>query len=114
MAVQSKFNPDSEEYRLGQNILKHRKLCSMSQMDLAAAVDIDRTAISRYENGVGGEMGFRLLTRIARVLSTSVDELLGNNPEPVPYFSLLDSENQTMIKKMSEALYNKQVMCNLE
>ena len=55
MAVQGKFNPDSEEYRLGQNILKHRKLCSMSQMDLAAAVDIDRTAISRYENGVGGE-----------------------------------------------------------
>ena len=112
--MQGSFDPSSEEYKLGQNIRKYRLKCSMSQMDLAAAVDIDRTAISRYENGVGGEMGFRLLTRIAHALSTSVDELLGNSPEPVPYFSLLDSENQTMIKKMSEALYNKQVMSNLE
>lgn len=110
MAVQGKFDPNSEEYRLGQNIQKHRKLCSMSQMDLAAAVDIDRTSISRYENGVGGEMGFRLLARIAHALDTTTDELVGNTSKCVPCFSLLDDENKKMLMKMAEALYIKQQM----
>ena len=48
----------SEEYKLGQNIRKYRQAKGWSQMDLSNAVDIDRTDISKYENGSKGEMGF--------------------------------------------------------
>ena len=46
----------SEEYKLGQNIRKYRLAKGWSQMDLSNAVDIDRTDISKYENGSKGEM----------------------------------------------------------
>ena len=104
--MQGSFDPSSEEYKLGQNIRKYRLKCSMSQMDLAAAVDIDRTAVSRYENGVGGEMGFKLLRRIACVLNTSVDKLLDNYSEFEPNYKSLDNEKQKKIAEMAKALYN--------
>lgn len=46
----------SEEYKLGQNIRKYRLAKGWSQMDLSNAVDIDRTDISKYENGSKGEI----------------------------------------------------------
>ena len=49
-----------EEYILGQNIRRYRQKKGMSQMQLSDLMDIDRAAISNYENGSKGEMGFKM------------------------------------------------------
>jgi transcriptional regulator with XRE-family HTH domain len=62
--------------KLGERISTLRLEKEMSQLDLAVKVDIDPTALRRYEKG-RTEMGFTILIKFAEVFELSVDELLG-------------------------------------
>ena len=101
----------SEEYKLGQNIRKYRLAKGWSQMGLSNAVDIDRTDISKYENGSKGEMGFKTLKKIAKALDVTVDCLLGD-AEDLPginsTYNLLTDTNKEMIDRMVSALLLQQ------
>ncbi len=77
MAVGKLSDVHSEEFILGQNIQKYRKKRGLSQTQLADIMDVDRAAISNYENGAKGEMGFKMLRRFSRALEVSTDALLG-------------------------------------
>lgn len=96
----------SEEYILGQNIRKHRKLKGWSQKDLSDAVDIDRANISGIENGERGVISCVMLKRFARALGVSMDALMDEEEESkcvvTPLrekYDMLNSLHQEMIKE---------------
>ena len=97
----------SEEYILGQNIRKYRLKKGWSQKTLSDVVDIDRADISKYENGVKGEMGFKTLKKFAIALGVSADDLLIGEkisvelPEEIgAKFLKLTPEEQTTIRNI--------------
>lgn len=103
------LNTDSEEYKLGQQIRKYRKLNNMTQNDLADLMDMDRANIANYENGLKGEMGFKTLKRFSQVLGVSVDILLGIEPDPtVVAFSQLNTGNRAAVGGLAITLLNNQ------
>lgn len=74
------MDDNSEKYivALGERIKDLRTENKMTQLDLAVRVDIDPTALRRYEKGKV-EMGFTTLIKFARVFKISIDELLNFN-----------------------------------
>lgn len=72
-----RVNKEFKEYvvKLGERISTLRLERKMSQLDLSIKVDIDPTALRRYEKGKT-EMGFTILLKFADVFDMSVDELL--------------------------------------
>jgi len=70
-------NKESEELitKLGSKLKSLRLEKEMTQMDVAAIVNLDPSAIRRYEKG-RVEMGFTTLIKFAEALDVSVNELL--------------------------------------
>ncbi|MFD0964267.1 helix-turn-helix domain-containing protein [Pseudofulvibacter geojedonensis] len=76
MAKQAKYNPDTEIIiQLGERIKTLRLENKMTQMDIAVLVNIDPSAVRRYEKG-RVEMGFTTLMKFAEALGVTVNELL--------------------------------------
>ncbi|MBN1356183.1 helix-turn-helix transcriptional regulator [bacterium] len=65
----------TELNRLGQNIRRLRKLKGMNQTELAFKADTRLATISDLENGNNRNPGWKLLTRIASVLNTTLHDL---------------------------------------
>lgn len=61
---------------IGERIVFLREECDMSQKELAYAIDIAPTSLSRYENNLY-EPKAEILLRLASVLNTTSDFLLG-------------------------------------
>lgn len=61
--------------RLGRRIKLLRNEKNMTQMDVAALVNIDPSAVRRYEKG-RVEMGFTTLMKFAEALEVSVNDLI--------------------------------------
>lgn len=76
MAVSNRIDNQSEDYKLGQRIKYWREQRGLSQTELAGIIEIDRAAISRYENGTNGEMGYRTLKKFCEALQVSSDVLM--------------------------------------
>ena len=68
--------------KLGNNILKLRKDCKLSQEQLAEKVDVTRQTISNWELGetLPNPEQLKLLSK---ALNVSIDELLNNDIKPV-------------------------------
>ena len=62
-------------YEIGQRIRKYRKACSLSQEQLAEAVDISVTHLSHIETG-NTKLSLQVLVAIAEYLGVTTDELL--------------------------------------
>lgn len=65
----------------GERILKYRKEAGLSQEELSERVGVSRQAVSKWELDAALPETEKLLA-LARVFGVSVDELLGNAPEP--------------------------------
>ena len=61
--------------RIGQNVRTLRKKAKLSQIDLAAAVGIDRSYLSEIENG-HRNFTIMLLQNLATVLNVQIEDLL--------------------------------------
>lgn len=61
--------------------MKYRKLAGLSQEELAERVGVSRQAVSKWELDAALPETEKLIA-LARVFKVSVDELLGNTPEP--------------------------------
>lgn len=61
---------------IGERIVFLREECDMSQKELAYAIDIAPTSLSRYENNLY-EPKAEILLRLASALNTTSDFLLG-------------------------------------
>jgi transcriptional regulator with XRE-family HTH domain len=67
------------ERLIGSRITALRKRRAMTQVELAAALGMDQSLLSRYERGALRLHG-ALVADLARVLHASADELLGLDP----------------------------------
>ena len=108
------FDIHSEEYILGQNIRKYRKLKNWSQTDLSIAVDVNRTDISKYENGSKGAMGYKTLTKFAAALDVSIDQLAGEESSPSSdgniqsLYNQLNASNKVIAEQLMRSLLLQQ------
>ena len=73
---------------LGENIYKLRTGKKLSQEDFAAAMEVSRQSVSKWENDMAVPELEKLI-KMARLFEISLDELVGNtppapHPEPVP------------------------------
>jgi len=75
--AKQRLNKEYEHYviQLGERIKSLRTEREMSQLDLAVKINIDPTALRRYEKG-RTEMGFTILIQFAEVFEMSLDELI--------------------------------------
>lgn len=75
--AKQRLNKEYEHYvlQLGERIKSLRIEKEMSQLDLSVRINIDPTALRRYEKG-RTEMGFTILIKFAEVFEMSLDELL--------------------------------------
>ena len=68
--------------KLGDNILKLRKDCKLSQEQLAEKIDVTRQTISNWELGETSPNPEQLKL-LSKALNVSIDELLNNDIKPV-------------------------------
>jgi len=75
--AKQRLNKEYEHYvlQLGERIKSLRVEKEMSQLDLSVKINIDPTALRRYEKG-RTEMGFTILIKFAEVFEMSLDELI--------------------------------------
>ena len=68
---------------LGENIYKLRTKKKLSQEDFAAAMEVSRQSVSKWENNMSVPELDKLI-RMAKLFEVSLDELVGNTPpQPV-------------------------------
>ena len=73
------------EYQTGSVIAQKRKRLGLTQQKLADELNISFQAVSKWENGVSAP-DISLLPRLAQLLETSVDELVGHHPMPQTHY----------------------------
>lgn len=108
MAVAKHGDVSSEEYQLGQRIHKFRVARGFTQQQLADELDMERSAISNYETGSKGEMGFKTLQKFAKALGVSSSQLLGeteNDP-----LQGLNTKNREAVINIVDALMLQQTI----
>lgn len=59
---------------LGERIIELRKICGLSQYQLAKKMDVSRQAVSKWENGQATPDSLRMI-QLAEVLNTDVEYL---------------------------------------
>ena len=69
--------------KLSERLAQARKRAGVTQVDLAAALDRDRSLISHIERGHAGKMAENLVA-LSRELDVSADYLLGLTENPTP------------------------------
>jgi DNA-binding transcriptional regulator LsrR (DeoR family)/DNA-binding XRE family transcriptional regulator len=75
-----KKNPDLRQ-EFGNRLSKLRNLHDLTQAEAARRVEVGATAWAAYEQGVSAP-SLETLIRIADLLKTSIDQLVGRDPEP--------------------------------
>lgn len=91
---------------LGNQIAQLRKQKRMSQEDLAAAMEVSRQAVSKWENGLCNPDTENLI-RLAGILDVDISSLIGNDPPPEPLVCEVGNTNKhrSLIWVMSILLF---------
>lgn len=76
---------------LGTNIKKYRKSKGMTQKQLAESIDVTASTITKYETEKL-EPNISTLIKISQCLEVSIDNILGNDIDPVSYNRILNSD----------------------
>jgi len=71
---------------IGERLKEQRIKNNMRQQDLAVAIGVQTSMISRYETD-RDDPSDKIKVSIARFLEVSIDYLLGLIDEPVPYYN---------------------------
>ena len=69
----------------------YRENNGYSQEDVAKILGVSRQAYGRYESGER-ECSFASLRKLSQIFHTSIDSLLGEEPQDMPYYSFTRSE----------------------
>ena len=69
---------------IGEQIKKYRKMCGMTQAELAEKIGRTESSVRKYENG-DVEAPLLVIESIAEKLGTTVIELLGYSPQIIIY-----------------------------
>lgn len=60
----------------GQNLTKYRKMCGLTQQQIADILNLNRTTYTKYETGVS-EPSLEILKKIVAILGVDVNSVLG-------------------------------------
>ena len=86
--------------KLGDNILKLRKDCKLSQEQLAEKIDVTRQTISNWELGETSPNPEQLKL-LSKALNVSIDELLNNDIK------------QVLVKKVNNTEKNAEIIIKI-
>lgn len=110
--MSSIIDTEADEYLIGQNIRKYRKLKGWTQEKLFDATGIERADISKYENGTKGMPTIPVLKIFSTALEVSIGELtdgVGTKKQKGPAnYNQLSPENKAMVDRMINALLLQQ------
>jgi transcriptional regulator with XRE-family HTH domain len=67
--------------QLGRRIAEARKAAGITQVELAQTLGIAQQTMAHYEGGVS-RIGVEMLRTVAKTLSVSIEELIGDDPRP--------------------------------
>lgn len=76
---------------LGENIYHHRTGKNMSQGDLAAALDVSRQSVSKWENNIAVPE-LEKLVRMCELFGITLDELVGAQAEQAAHSPMTESQ----------------------
>lgn len=85
-----------------------RKKRGFTQEELAEALFVSRTAISKWESG-RGYPSIDSLKEISKFFAVSIDDLLSSET----IFSIAEKENQSNIQSMCDLLFGKVDLCSI-
>lgn len=66
----------SVDKNLGKNLIKYRKSCGLTQLDVAQLLNLNRSTYTKYELGVS-EPSLEILKKIALIFGVDANKLLG-------------------------------------
>lgn len=92
---------------IGERIVYMRELADLKQKDLAEAIGITKATMSKYENNINIPNA-DILCKIAEVLNTSTDFLVGRTNHLTPY------TNSGQIEYSTEKLFDVILKLNKE
>ncbi len=67
--------------QLGRRIAEARKAAGVTQVELAQVLGIAQQTMAHYEGGVS-RIAVGMLRTVAKTLSVSIEELIGDDPKP--------------------------------
>ncbi len=76
---------------IGQNILKHRKNCKITQAELAEKLNVSVQAVSKWENDISYP-DIERIGQLAIILNTSTEQII-NGDGHIPVTELKDNTN---------------------
>ena len=88
---------------IGQYIRQYREERNLKQKQLAMRLGIERSTLAAYECD-NRNPSYSVLIRIAEVLNTSTDQLLGRMTSDYLDISGLSAEDSEMIRRLVERL----------
>jgi transcriptional regulator with XRE-family HTH domain len=88
---------------IGEKIRHFRKLKGLSQDELAHELDISLTAYSKIERNIT-DLNFSRLLQIAKVLNTSVVELISATKKGEKWFEENDALKKIVVEKNKEII----------
>ena len=102
-------NEDGGSYmEFHEKLQELRKSRGLTQEELAEALFVSRTAISKWESG-RGYPSIDSLKEISKYFSVTIDELLSGEK----LLSIAEKENQSNIRSMCELLFGVTDICSL-
>jgi len=87
----------------GDRILLERRSSHINQGELAAAVGVNPSYISKIESGKAGNVGINVINAIADALGVSVAYLLGLSDDPL---SGVEEEDEDLVIRESSVVYD--------
>ena len=91
---------EADDMEFNEKLQELRKARGLTQEELAEALFVSRTAISKWESG-RGYPSIDSLKQIANYFSISIDELLSGER----LITIAENENRTNLKKMGNMLF---------
>lgn len=90
-----------DQKNIGRRIKQRREQIGLSMQDIADKLDVNRSSVMRWENGETNKIKLPIVEKLAQILQTSPDYLMGYNDEvdasAKPGFLVLDHKKIRMI-----------------
>lgn len=101
-----KFNINDSKKIWFKNLQKAREAKGYTQVKLAMEAEISQQSITFYETGTRVP-SLEVAVKLARILNTSIDYLIGNDENLIQKYFKLSSKDKDTIAMMIDSLCNK-------
>ena len=106
MYLKVKFNINNPEKIWFKNLQKAREAKGYTQVKLAMEAEISQQSITYYETGTRVP-SLQIADKLAKILDTSIDYLIGNDDNLIQNYYKLSSKDKDTIAIMIDSLSDK-------